>query len=102
MWKVCIEWGSANISWHINVHYVKVFLHTPEVSSTAKQCSCDVRQDEVQFYVMSTCSCFCGFILFCGVYHPCVVILASRDEFNMLFFLPIMLLSNSQEMYQLC
>ena len=26
----------------------------------------------------------------------------SRDESNMLFFLPIMLLSNSQEMYQLC
>ena len=30
----------------------EVFLHTREISSTAKQCSCDVRQDEVQFYAI--------------------------------------------------
>ena len=26
-WELCVEWGSPNTSWHINVHHVKN-LHT--------------------------------------------------------------------------
>ena len=31
MHKSCVEWGSTNTSWHINVHYVKIFMHTQSV-----------------------------------------------------------------------
>ena len=27
-WKLCVEWGSTNTSWHTGVHYVKISTHT--------------------------------------------------------------------------
>ena len=29
LWKLCVEWGSANTSWHIDVRYVKIstYIH---------------------------------------------------------------------------
>ena len=29
--KLCAEWGSTNTSWHIDVHYVSIFMHTQSV-----------------------------------------------------------------------
>ena len=72
MWKLCVHWGDANISWHIDVHYVEVFFCT-HAKFPPLQSNVHVMWDEMKCNIIWCLLVLVFVVLYCFVVFTTLV-----------------------------